>query len=1180
MIETIATSIGSFAVNTVKEYAFTKILDVIWAKITPGNDIEKAVNNAFNKSLKKVFPDKDYRTVVTEDFKRDLEKMIVSPNTWQSTESNEHNQIYTLFMQYLSESSPHAFSYIVELKAEARYNNMLQLLNVAIGGHNVSAELIDNLTSQGVAPLLEELKVKSALRIISEIENSSSDLLEHNKNVYSKLLLYKGRCLQFSNLKEACNCYEKAYKLNPGNKEITEAKIISLLAKAEVKEVKTISQKLSVDNKYRILADIIISDNIKESYLNAPEVLRSDLGFRYLVAERIINKIDTIDFLFDDSVDYTQSLPLNLTYSNLSIWSFIMGFYRTLDAQKGIKFYRELYSDLDTKGVKVAEQFINHLEKTEIQENFQIVFLLYYYWKYMLEGGKKWIDLYQQILREKQTKEGYVFSLFEANMLQMENRFEEAFTAALATAYDDPSSVCCFMCVMSMKSSNMEYVKWILEDFTSRSTKINDTCCSFLAQVLNNKVSSDIKALLQNVMFEHEIAKDITLLLLGIGNCDILSRIKNQTTDIPDELIPFAAIALSKNNEKEYAFEILNARVDNGINDFRRYTFLKILSENPLHYRELYKILKDNRAAREINDFDLLTKEFELANRLLDYDNAFQVISILYEQYPDNESVFVNYTLSLQHVKSPLLDVQKDKVFGFTYSNDTSVRLIYQAYASAGSIEFAIEFLYQQTISRNTEFLRNFYQIEATQGFIKQTSHIECDVVSDGCCVDFIKNGEKTRAIINHDNEFSHLLGFKKGSEFSIKQDDGFDTYIIEHVWNKYFALSSEIFKEIMLSGGNSVFRPIQIDMEHPWESLIKELEKIDPDAKNRHQRYIDSVAAYENGTMGLCQLVSENDLLGDYYSKLFGSFKIYVPSCTQLLIHLRRVNYGNSRFVLEITSLLTLFEYSTKYNIKFNQRQKFLLAKSVRELVNNNICQYGSLGYTNIYNIYENKSIKRYADDPIEDAKQRLQNLLLWIDTNCEVVMVDASLSIDDGNQLLSSRIMLDTLCLLTNGNTILITEDVFLGALPQLHLPIMTVEAFIQSSTNSNERIRLSRFLAESRHIGVTIDKDFVIEQYRKYQDKKPNVYLNVLETMSVNPFMFSVAVNASLELAQTPLITTQITVTITNMLVMAMKPLPQDFFDRSWDETEVYLDIIPTPATKLLKKCIISARKIVGL
>ena len=59
----------------------------------------------------------------------------------------------------------------------------------------------------------------------------------------------------------------------------------------------------------------------------------------------------------------------------------------------------------------------------------------------MLEGGKKWIDLYQQILREKQTKEGYVFSLFEANMLQMENRFEEAFTAALATAYDDPSSV-------------------------------------------------------------------------------------------------------------------------------------------------------------------------------------------------------------------------------------------------------------------------------------------------------------------------------------------------------------------------------------------------------------------------------------------------------------------------------------------------------------------------------------------------------------------------------------------------------------------------------------------------------------------------------------------------------------------------------------------------------------------
>ena len=49
---------------------------------------------------------------------------------------------------------------------------------------------------------------------------------------------------------------------------------------------------------------------------------------------------------------------------------------------------------------------------------------------------------------------------------------------------------------------------------------------------------------------------------------------------------------------------------------------------------------------------------------------------------------------------------------------------------------------------------------------------------------------------------------------------------------------------------------------------------------------------------------------------------------------------------------------------------------------------------------------------------------------------------------------------------------------------------------------------------------------------------------------------------------------------MLAMAMKPLPQDFFDRSWNETEAYLDIMPTPATKLLKECLKSARKIVGM
>lgn len=79
MIGTIATSVGSFVVNTTGDYAFTKILDVVWKRITPGNDVEKAVNNAFEKSLKKVFPNKDYRTIITDGFKRDLEKNDCQP---------------------------------------------------------------------------------------------------------------------------------------------------------------------------------------------------------------------------------------------------------------------------------------------------------------------------------------------------------------------------------------------------------------------------------------------------------------------------------------------------------------------------------------------------------------------------------------------------------------------------------------------------------------------------------------------------------------------------------------------------------------------------------------------------------------------------------------------------------------------------------------------------------------------------------------------------------------------------------------------------------------------------------------------------------------------------------------------------------------------------------------------
>ena len=134
MIETIAISLGKYLGSRAGEYAVNKVFDILWQKVIPKDDVEKAVDDAFRKAMHNVFPQRDLREVMTPEFKQALERMIVSPNVQKETDDEEHGRVYTFFMQYLAESAPFASQYVHEVKSERRYNEitslLLQLINV------------------------------------------------------------------------------------------------------------------------------------------------------------------------------------------------------------------------------------------------------------------------------------------------------------------------------------------------------------------------------------------------------------------------------------------------------------------------------------------------------------------------------------------------------------------------------------------------------------------------------------------------------------------------------------------------------------------------------------------------------------------------------------------------------------------------------------------------------------------------------------------------------------------------------------------------------------------------------------------------------------------------------------------------------------------------------------------
>ena len=141
-------------------------------------------------------------------------------------------------------------------------------------------------------------------------------------------------------------------------------------------------------------------------------------------------------------------------------------------------------------------------------------------------------------------------------------------------------------------------------------------------------------------------------------------------------------------------------------------------------------------------------------------------------------------------------------------------------------------------------------------------------------------DGERTIFKVDISTEVGErLMGMKEGESFLLMEDGSESCYTLSHLANKYGKLAAEILKEI-ISGANPHFKPLQIDMEHPLESLEKELLRINPDSVNYQKDKQKAEEDYENGKIGIVNFVGERDLIGDYYSRLFSTSKVYITPC------------------------------------------------------------------------------------------------------------------------------------------------------------------------------------------------------------------------------------------------------------------------------------------------------------
>lgn len=1001
------------------------------------------------------------------------------------------------------------------------------------------AEMLEGVIDTSINTLIENLHLKTAIKQIEQIESLFSDVLNSNSSLRAKLMLNKGVSLSFYDAKKAFEYYHLAFLLDSNNNKCIEAEVKKLILEKQDDQARLLVGKVQNDKVLETFLKVVSSDNQIECYKQLDELLKKDYNLRLMLLSRWGESEETYAILFsDEQVD----IPNTLSYQNLNQWIFVLTNYNLRTSGFLPLSDRAQVSQETIDAFNVGRYFNSFLIRTEIIEEFADFRALYYYWGYMVERKPSLIDDYQKI--DKSSWLGIkknTYALKEASMLAMAHRFEESFTVIASLKENfDPNTIT-FLILLSYHSGNISYYEWLMKLQEEKGFKLDDYSARYIALCIERIDPLQVQKNLKEDAFENKnnakVLNELCHYYNG-GSVDI-DIVKSSLDGLNDDMTAYAAMLLSENGEPELAYKILSPKIEESKVDFKQRVFIEIMQRLPQEQPKLYRILQNLRKSGGGLDDGILICEFGLDMRLADYENAHDVAEILYQRNQNDESRFVNLILTKGKVCPQKINNYLRQILSRSYSSFIAVKILSTTLTENGYLDEAVEVLYQYVLKSENWGDRTYFYQETSIGPLAQVSQKAYSLVEDGhYVVCDLGNNERQIYQAKEGNRIgSQLIGMKEGEikKFDIAGEE--KELTILHILNKYGKLSYDIMKESM-SGDNAFLVPGKMDINNPVGSVESLIRKIDPDAELHQKELNNRNECYSQGTIGLCNMVDEGDLLGGYYQLLFTQQKIYVGPW-QFLLQLCDMSNGKGteEYVLDITSLFILFEFENKTG--YNYDQKFVISKSLYEYIvwcHKNVSRICSFGYHEA--LYSGNIVRfnKYSD---KDLEIRCQKLLEWIKARCVIVVAENSLVLDVKIEKgLAVKLLTDSLSLLTDENRVLISDDHFVDNNFRGTGKIITTEVFSNKYFPDEIAYSYWKFLMSCNFIGLYITKSFILDQYMKMEAGQDNMMTFVMLSAEKNFTIYSEIVNGALNIMGKAKDINLATITITNLFTMMIK------------------------------------------
>lgn len=564
--------------------------------------------------------------------------------------------------------------------------------------------------------------------------------------------------------------------------------------------------------------------------------------------------------------------------------------------------------------------------------------------------------------------------------------------------------------------------------------------------------------------------------------------------------------------------------------------------------------------------------------RVADYENAYEVVSILYNLYPLEETVFTNYLKLTGRLYPQKLSEYESKAINFKFESYQNIVQLYRLFGENNYYDTAAEILYRNVKDSSDWGIKTFYTQESTMGHLANIARKKYDEAKDGLYVlCLLSDGQRVLYEAGIGNEVGEqLLGCKDEDELSIVIDGKPKSVTVISVMNKYGKLSFDFMQE-NLTGANPFMKPFTIDESRPLESLEEVLKTIDPDSVNYHQKMLQQQEAYENGEIGIAQLVNDHEIIEGYYERLFTSSKVFVAPCQMFdeVVKPQLVHHKIS-FVLDLTAIIMLFEYQQSSGCQYND--KFLISATTYEYIVSAMKNSRLLSMIEFSHALSSGILKRYNKLLWADVEIRMSKLVKWMDENCDKEFPEKALSLDDMPAKSELQVLLsNTVSLLLNEpKRCLVTDDHTIEMKLRGLGSIISTEAFLKYKDGGKDYSSYCNFLIQCNYIGVNLTKEFIVAEYKKMELAQPNKINYIMQNASHNAAICANIINAGFQIVMEAKDISLARITITNMFVAMIKSLRDDV------KSELITNILSRIPyqyrnTRIVKTCLTDAARI---